>query len=107
MGGSRRLALPRRAYGLTLYALALFACARTPPRDIVLVTLDTFRADLLGAYGNTSGLTSALDALAGRSVVFEYASAPAPITLPSHASLFTGRYPTSTGVRNNGTFVLP
>jgi arylsulfatase A-like enzyme/thioredoxin-like negative regulator of GroEL len=107
MGGSRRIALPRRVQGFGLYALVLFACARTPPRDIVLITLDTFRADLLGAYGNTSGLTPALDALAGRSVVFEYASAPAPITLPSHASLLTGRYPTSTGVRNNGTFVLP
>jgi choline-sulfatase len=100
MGGSRRP-------GLALYAFVLCACGRTPPRDIVLITLDTFRADLLGAYGNTSGLTPALDALASRSVVFEHASAAAPITLPSHASLFTGRYPTSTGVRNNGTFVLP
>jgi len=95
------------AIGAILYAVALLACGRTAPRDIVVITLDTFRADLMGAYGNTSALTPKLDALARRSVVFESASAPTPITLPSHASLFTGRYPTSTGVRNNGTFVLP
>lgn len=95
------------AIGTILFAVALLACGRSAPRDIVVITLDTFRADLMGAYGNTSGLTPNLDALARRSVVFESASAPAPITLPSHASLFTGRYPTSTGVRNNGTFVLP
>jgi choline-sulfatase len=107
MGGLRRRALPRWGLALALYALVLLGCGRTAPRDIVVITLDTFRADLMGAYGNASGLTPALDAFARRSVVFESASAPAPITLPSHASLFTGRYPTSTGVRNNGTFVLP
>src|SRR5580765_2947509 len=107
MGGSPNVALSRRGHALALSALVLLACGRTAPRDIVVITLDTFRADLMGAYGNASGLTPALDAFARRSVVFESASAPAPITLPSHASLFTGRYPTSTGVRNNGTFVLP
>lgn len=74
---------------------------------MVLVTLDTMRADRLGCYGNPDGLTPNLDRLAGRSTLFEQAAAAAPITLPSHASLFTGRYPTATGVRNNGTFVLP
>lgn len=95
------------ALAAILCTVVLLACGRTAPRDIVVITLDTFRADLMGAYGNASGLTPALDALARRSVVFESASATAPITLPSHASLFTGRYPTSTGVRNNGTFLLP
>jgi arylsulfatase A-like enzyme/Flp pilus assembly protein TadD len=116
MGGSWKMALRRRRYGAAavtilagaiLGAVVLLACGRTAPRDIVVITLDTFRAELMGAYGNASGLTPALDALARRSVVFESASAAAPITLPSHASLFTGRYPTATGVRNNGTFVLP
>jgi len=70
------------------------------------VTLDTLRADRLGCYGNPAGLTPSLDRLAGHSTLFEQVVAPAPITLPSHSSLFTGRYPTATGVRNNGTFVL-
>jgi choline-sulfatase len=106
MGGPRKTFLHAAAIGV-VQAAVLLSCGRPAPRDIVVITLDTFRADLMGAYGNASGLTPALDALARRSVVFESASATAPITLPSHASIFTGRYPTSTGVRNNGTFVLP
>lgn len=97
-----------RAAASVVLALGMAAaCSGGGRGDVVLVTLDTFRADRMGCYGNRSGLTPHLDALAARSVVFEDASAPVPITLPSHASLFTGRYPTSTGVRNNGTFVLP
>ncbi|HEX6852559.1 MAG TPA: sulfatase-like hydrolase/transferase [Candidatus Polarisedimenticolaceae bacterium] len=98
-----------RTRPLLVAALALFAwaCASPEPRSVVVVTLDTFRADRMGAYGNRDGLTPALDAFAEASVVFEAASAPTPITLPSHTSLFTGRYPTAHGVRNNGTFVVP
>lgn len=87
----------------TLFAGA--ACNR--PRDVVIVTLDTFRADRMGCYGSPSGLTPNLDEVAARGVLFEDATAVTPLTLPSHASIFTGRYPTATGVRNNGTFVLP
>jgi arylsulfatase A-like enzyme/cytochrome c-type biogenesis protein CcmH/NrfG len=71
-----------------------------------MVTLDTTRADRFGCYGSTAGLTPFLDSLAQRGVVFENAQSVAPITLPSHASMLTGLYPTKHGVRNNGMFVL-
>lgn len=63
--------------------------------DIIFLVLDTQRADRLGSYGNQNGLTSNLDSFAGRSVLFEQAVAPAQWTIPSHASMFTGRYPTA------------
>src|SRR5438552_199814 len=74
--------------------------------DILLVTLDTTRADHLGAYGNRRAQTPRLDQLARDGVLFERAIAAAPITLPAHASLLTGLYPFAHGVRNNGTFSL-
>ncbi len=98
---------PAGASALVLVLLAFTGCDRAKPRDVLLVSLDTFRADRMEAYGGAPGLTPNLDALASGSVVFLDATAPTPITLPSHASLLTGRYPTATGVRNNGTFVLP
>lgn len=62
-----------------------------PP--VIIVCLDTLRADRLGFLGSTRGLTPRLDALAGEGVVFERAIAPAPWTLASHASLFTSKLP--------------
>jgi arylsulfatase A-like enzyme/predicted Zn-dependent protease len=97
---------PRLLLAAALAAVSA-ACSSGAPQNVVIVTLDTFRADRIGAYGNRAGLTPALDAFASDAVVFESASAPTPITLPSHTSLFTGRYPTAHGVRNNGTFVVP
>ena len=88
-------------------SLGLASCSRRVEPDVVVITLDTVRADHLGCYGHRGGLTPAIDRLAARGVLFEDASCTVPLTLPSHASLFTGRYPTKTGVRNNGTFVLP
>ena len=79
--------------------------ARTPP-DILLVTLDTTRADHLGAYGDRNAQTPRLDQLARDGALFERAMTSAPITLPAHASLLTGLYPFAHGVRNNGTFSL-
>lgn len=87
--------------------LLLSSCSHRARPDIVVITLDTVRADRLGCYGNRSGLTPHIDRFAERAVVFEDASCAVPLTLPSHATIFTGRYPTATGVRNNGTFVLP
>ena len=78
---------------------------RVPP-DILLITLDTTRADHLGAYGDRRARTPRLDRLANEGVLFERALAAAPITLPAHASLFTGLYPFAHGVRNNGNFSL-
>src|SRR2546425_2682826 len=74
--------------------------------DTLLITLDTTRADHLGAYGDRRARTPRLDRLANEGVLFERALAAAPITLPAHASLFTGLYPFAHGVRNNGNFSL-
>jgi arylsulfatase A-like enzyme len=78
-------------------ALLVFwtACApaREGPPNILLVSLDTFRADRVGALGNPDGLTPNLDHFAAESVVFTQAYSQASITMPSHTSLFTSRYP--------------
>jgi len=100
---ARRLAFLAAAAGLVLQP----GCGRSQAPDLVIVTLDTVRADRLGCYGHAGGLTPNIDKLAARAVLFEDASSAVPITLPSHATLFTGRYPSATGVRNNGTFVVP
>ena len=77
-----------------------------PPLNILLVTLDTTRADHLGCYGWGRARTPELDRLAREGVRFERAFSPVPVTLPAHASLMTGRYPFAHGVRNNGNFYL-
>lgn len=94
-----------------LAAAAAMACARRPPRPpsgapVVLISVDTLRADRLPAYGYRGVRTPALDALAGDSVVFENAYCPAPLTLPSHTTLLTGLLPTEHGVRDNVGFRL-
>src|SRR5687768_10812813 len=80
------------------------AASRAP--NVVLVTLDTTRADRIGAYGEPSGATPVIDRLAREGVVFEQAVAPAPLTLPAHATLFTGVDPPFHGVRDNGGYIL-
>jgi tetratricopeptide (TPR) repeat protein len=77
-----------------------------PGASVVMVTLDTTRADRLGCYGSTAGLTPFLDSLAEHGIVFENAQSVAPVTLPSHTSMMTGLYPIKHEVRNNGMFVL-
>ncbi|MBL8138713.1 MAG: sulfatase-like hydrolase/transferase [Acidobacteria bacterium] len=72
------------------------------PRHLLLVTIDTLRADRVGAYGYAPARTPHLDALAARGLVATRAYAAAPVTLPSHASLLTGRYPPAHGARHNG-----
>jgi choline-sulfatase len=91
-----------------LSALCLFACAKSAasPPNILLITLDTTRADRIGAYGYSRAATPRLDRLAREGVLFERALAAAPITLPAHASLMTGSYPFVHGVRDNGAFSL-
>ena len=63
--------------------------------DILFIVLDTQRVDRLGCYGNDRGLSPYLDQFASQGTVFEQAIAPAQWTIPSHASMFTGLYPTS------------
>lgn len=74
--------------------------------NILLVTIDTLRADRVGAYGYRAGSTPSLDRLAARGVRFADAVAHVPLTYPSHVSILTGRYAGSFGVRLNGTPVL-
>jgi arylsulfatase A-like enzyme/Flp pilus assembly protein TadD len=69
---------------------------------VLLITIDTLRADHLGSYGATHTRTPALDRLAQEGVRVDRAWATAPITLPSHASILSGRYPPSHGSRHNG-----
>jgi arylsulfatase A-like enzyme/Flp pilus assembly protein TadD len=74
--------------------------------NLLLVTIDTLRADRVGAYGSNRGLTPAIDDFANTGLRFERAYAHVPLTLPSHATLMTAGYPTRNGVRDNGTFHL-
>jgi len=69
--------------------------------DLIFIVLDTQRADRLGCYGHQKATTPNLDAFAERSVLFERAVSPAQWTIPSHASMFTGRYPTAHRVQQS------
>jgi len=87
----------------TLAVLLLATAAPlSPPRGIVLVTIDTLRADRVGAYGHPRPTTPFLDRLAREGVLFENAFSSAAHTSPAHASLFTGLWPSQHGVRSNG-----
>jgi len=86
------------------YARAARAAGRP---SIILVSIDTLRADRLGAYGSDRGLTPHLDALAREGAVFEQASSAAPWTLPSHVSLFTSMLPFDHHVRWTSTHIDP
>lgn len=72
------------------------------PQDLLLITIDTARADRF-----SSALTPHVEALASQGATFSNAISPVPLTLPAHASLMTGRLPASHTVRDNGTFHLP
>jgi len=76
------------------------------PVSLVLLTLDTTRADHLGSYGSSTAETPALDALAARGTRFARALTASPLTLPAHASLLTGLDPPEHGARDNGTSSL-
>ena len=87
------------------------ACKTDPPppaapRNVLLITIDTLRADALSIYGNKLP-TPFFEKMADRSAVFTRAYTTAPITLPAHTSLLTGLNPPGHGVRNNGTFRVP
>jgi arylsulfatase A-like enzyme/Tfp pilus assembly protein PilF len=75
--------------------------------NILLITVDTLRADRLGSYGYKTAKTPTLDALGASGVRFSDATAHAPLTHPSHAAILTGRYPGSFGIRLNGMDALP
>jgi arylsulfatase A-like enzyme/Tfp pilus assembly protein PilF len=77
--------------------------ARTPDQNVLLITIDTLRADALGSYGGAAD-TRNLDRLASGGLRFEFAHAHAVLTLPSHTSILAGLYPFQHGVRDNSGF---
>ena len=119
MNDRRRLGVVLLGTGSVLLVLAIGAALRRgdrrgpdthlhlPGGSVLLITLDTTRADHLGCYGAAADASPEIDALARRGVVFARAQSVSPITLPAHASLLTGQYPFRHGVRNNGMFALP
>lgn len=122
--------MARRRAGVLVLLLGCFSAAAVwrslPPQDpqdaarerlsqlvprpadvnVVLITIDTLRADRIGPYGFKEVSTPALDSLAADGFVFDHTTAVAPLTLPSHASMLTGLVPPRHGVHDNGTFAL-
>jgi len=109
----------RREVSILVLALTVLACAggetgvdlgkaqgAAAGYDVLLVTLDTTRADRIGCYGYAAATTPSIDRLAEHGVRVADAVTVAPVTLPAHASILTGRYPPEHGVRDNGEFVL-
>jgi len=108
---------PRIQAALVGVALALCVSCRSESRattplaagalrgaNVLLVTIDTLRADHIGAYGSALGATPTIDRLAREGLRFDVAYAHVPLTLPSHTTIMTGLYPFSNGVRDNGSF---
>lgn len=103
------------SFACVVALLAIGACRRSGKDggttalrriNVVLVTIDTLRADRLGCYGYAQVATPNLDRLAQSGMLFENAVTHTPLTAPSHASIFTGTYPTVHKVRDTGGFVL-
>lgn len=102
MQSSRRRRIFVLGLGLAVAAALAAVCLRPRERiNLVLVTLDTTRADRLGCYGYGPALTPNLDGLAERGVVFENAYATCPLTFPSHSTMFTGLTPREHGIHHN------
>ena len=111
----------KNGLAVTLLAVVAAACGGGAPstsgpvptagsstaRHVVLVTIDTLRADRVGAYGYAAAKTPAIDALAAAGLRVGQAFATAPVTLTSHASLLTGLYPPAHGARHNGVALAP
>jgi len=106
-----------RFFPVVLAGLALWSCPAPRkagethegplrPLNVLVVTIDTLRADRLHCYGYQRIETPTLDGLAAAGALFEHAVAQVPLTPPSHASIFTGTYPTVHKVRNTGGFAL-
>lgn len=109
-------ARPRVLYGMiacllialaSAYLAAALSRGKHSGLNLVLITLDTTRADRIGAYGCADAGTPNLDRLAREGALFEQVESVAPLTLPAHCSLFTGRFPFQHGVRENGMPLPP
>jgi arylsulfatase A-like enzyme/tetratricopeptide (TPR) repeat protein len=105
------------AFALAMSLGMSAACRRAPesdtsnapasPPNVLLITVDTLRADRLGCYGYERARTPHTDRLAEEGVRVAHAIAPTPLTLPSHTSILTGLEPPAHGVRGNGVFRVP
>jgi arylsulfatase A-like enzyme/Flp pilus assembly protein TadD len=89
-----------------MLALLLALLAAPAPPNLLLVTIDTLRADRVGAYGYAGAATPTLDRLAREGVLVEEAVVQVPQTRPSHASILTGRLPYEHGIRDNNAAPL-
>jgi choline-sulfatase len=107
--------VPGRALWIALLVMLVTSCAwvsvdrrpgRNPLGGVLVITLDTTRADRLTPYGYMSASMPHLERLAREGVVFDQAISVAPLTLPAHSSLFTGHYPARHGVRHNASPAL-
>lgn len=103
----------RLATGWAVFAIAAIASVAAgagrdsaPARNVLLVSMDTTRADYLGCYGHPTIATPNIDALAREGVLFERCDVSAPLTLPSHATMLTSLYPFVHGARDNGAYRL-
>ena len=94
-------------------AISLAACSRTPAvhreagLNVLLITVDTLRADAIGVSGNSRAATPTIDRLANSGVRFTSAHAHTVVTLPSHANILSGLYPAHHGVHENSGFRFP
>ena len=91
-----------RLFPLVLGAFFSLAVAARPVSSVVLISIDTLRADHLGCYGDRSARTPHIDALARGGTLFSRVESPVPMTLPAHTSLLSSTYPFIHGVRENG-----
>jgi len=94
--------LSARAAALALALASGCGTGQLHPPDVLLITVDTLRHDYVSAYGEDWARTPALDAVGSAGAVFERHYATASMTAPSHATIFTGRYPREHGLRKNG-----
>jgi arylsulfatase A-like enzyme/Tfp pilus assembly protein PilF len=97
------------AAALAAAAFLTWSCGRSTPgrgTPVILISIDTCRADHLGCYGRSPSPTPVLDALAGEGVLFEETITPVPMTLPAHCCMLTGTTPLRHGVHDNMTYRL-
>ena len=92
---------------VSVVCAARFVASQAPPPNVLLITIDTVRADHVGAYGATMGATPTIDRLAREGVRFADATSQAPLTGPAHTAILTGQYPARLGVRDNATTPIP
>ena len=101
-----RCRLPAILISIVLVAATVPRAQNDPP-NVLLITIDTVRADRVGAYGFAAAQTPTLDRLAREGVRFADATTQAPLTGPAHAAILTGQYPARLGIRDNATTPIP